>query len=133
VFNAFGLAVEDSFLGKYLLPKSCTIKGVSPSFLLVFAKALWIPLTAKKSVITLKCLEPSSQQIDSLNHVLCLVFILETGHRSTKNHCRICRKKFCWFYLSCSRQRLTFLKMDKFPLFLSPLFQVIGQVFFLVP
>lgn len=125
----FSFAMEVSFLGKCMLHKSDTIKGAFPNFLLVFAKALWIPLTAKRNIITLKFLEPSSQQIVSLNHVLCLVFVLETDHHSTKKHCRECRKRFCWSYLSCSRQRLTSLKMDKFPLFLSLLFQVIGQVF----
>lgn len=101
----FSFAVEASFLGLFSLSKSYTIEGASPSFLLVFAKALWMPLTAKKNRVTLQCLEPYSQQIDSLNHVLCLVFVLETDYHSTKKHFRVCRKKFCWLRLSCSRQR----------------------------
>ena len=82
----FSFAIEVSFLGKCSLHKSDAIKGASPNFLLVFAKALWIPLSAK-NIATLRCLAPSSQQIDPLNHVLCLVFVLETDHHGTKKHC----------------------------------------------
>lgn len=97
----FSFAMEVSFVVKCSLHKSDDGKGASPSFLLVFARALWIPLTAKKNIVTLRYLEPSSQQIGPLNHVLCLIFVLETDHCSAKKCCGICRKKFCWSYLVC--------------------------------
>lgn len=80
----FSFAMGTSSLVKCSLRKSDTCKGASLNFLLVFAKAFWIPLTAKKSPIALRCLEPSSQQIDPLNPTLCLVFFLEIDHLSTK-------------------------------------------------
>lgn len=69
---------------KCSLLKSDTWKGASLNFLLVFAKALWIPLTAKKSPVALRCLEPSSQQIDYVQPCVVPSLVLGGDHLSTE-------------------------------------------------